>query len=492
MTAPTAPAAPAARPANARIVAIDVVRGLAILWVILYHLWTDEHSFEVGTISSRFHAVPDAIADLDPVATAQALFHAVLRVGYLGVPLFMILSGLSLTLSALRRDFELRSSPGFLRRRLRRVLVPYWFGWAYTLACFALIALWQVTQFGDFGFWHYWWEGSFTIPHRAGEFVSNPLADGNIWAGLLLVPRILRDQWQFAPEGSLWFVLLIVQYYLLFPFLLVALRRVGAAIFLTATLLVSLVSLNLVLAIDGNLARLHRVLDMGSPFRLFEFGLGMTAGYLLVSRPALVRRGARGVVALPIAAAGGALVVIGSTMRIDTPALSGTIAQPMVALGLALLFLPLAFKRPGRLERVGPGRAVAWVGVISYAVLIANEPLRAVTLRLRFQQSSVEGVWVWLLYLPLTFAIAWPVARLLGLVERSAAPEAQYSSAPEAQLGSVRAPHHHGGDDDDGQVARQVDARRVEGIAVGRGEEHGVDDDRDGEHDHHPAAPEPE
>ena len=177
---------------------------------------------------------------------------------------------------------------------------------------------------------------------------------------------------------------------------------------------------------------------MGSPFRLFEFGLGMTAGYLLVSRPALVRRGARGVVALPIAAAGGALVVIGSTMRIDTPALSGTIAQPMVALGLALLFLPLAFKRPGRLERVGPGRAVAWVGVISYAVLIANEPLRAVTLRLRFQQSSVEGVWVWLLYLPLTFAIAWPVARLLGLVERSAAPEAQYSSAPEAQLGSVR------------------------------------------------------
>ena len=144
------------------------------------------------------------------------------------------------------------------------------------------------------------------------------------------------------------------------------------------------------LAIDGNLTRLHRVLDMGSPFRLFEFGIGMTAGYLLVSRPALVPRAARGVVALPIAVAGGALVVIGSTMRIDTPALSGSIAQPMVALGLSLLFLPLAFKRPGRLERGGPGRAVAWVGVISYAVLIANEPLRDVTLRLRFQHSSLD------------------------------------------------------------------------------------------------------
>ena len=478
------PTAPAVRPANVRIVAIDVVRGLAILWVILYHLWTDVHSFEVGTVSSRFHAVPDAIADLDPVGTAEAIFHAVLRVGYLGVPLFMILSGLSLTLAALRREFDLRSAPAFLRWRLRRVMVPYWFGWAYTIACFALIALWQVIQFGRFGFLHYWWEGTLTIPHRAGEFVSNPLAGGNIWAGLLLVPRILRDEWQFAPEGSLWFVLLIVQYYLLFPFLLVALRRVGAALFLTGTLVVTLVSLNLVLAIDGNLSRLHRVLDMGAPFRLFEFGLGMTAGYLLTLRPALVRQAARGVVALPLAVGGGALVVIGSTMRLDTPALSGTIVQPMVALGLSLLFLPLAFKRPGRLERGGPGRAVAWVGVISYAVLIANEPLRDVTLRLRLQQSSFDFVWVWLLYLPLTFAIAWPVARFLGLVERSA--------APVAQRRAVRAPHHQGGDDDDGQVAGQVGPGRVDWIAVRGGQEHGVDDHRAGEHDHHPAATEPE
>ena len=287
------PTTPATGRANVRIVAIDVVRGLAILWVILYHLWTDVNSFHVGTVSSRFHAVPDAIADRDPVGTAEAIFHAVLRVGYLGVPLFMILSGLSLTLAAHRREFDLRSAPGFLRRRFRRVLVPYWFGWAYTVVCFALIALWQVIQFGRFGFWHYWWEGTFTIPHRAAEVVSNPLAAGNSWAGLLLVPRILRDQWQFAPEGSLWFVLLIVQYYLLFPFLLVALRRVGAALFLTATLVVTLVSLNLILAIDGNLSRLHRVLDMGAPFRLFEFGLGMTAGYLLASRPGLVQRAAR-------------------------------------------------------------------------------------------------------------------------------------------------------------------------------------------------------
>jgi peptidoglycan/LPS O-acetylase OafA/YrhL len=480
----TVPAAPAARRANVRIVAVDVVRGLAILWVILYHLWTDVNSFQVGTVSSRFHAVPDAIADLDPVATAEAVFHAVLRVGYLGVPLFMILSGLSLTLAALRREFDLRSAPGFLRRRFRRVLVPYWFGWGYTLVCFALIALWQVVQFGHFGFWHYWWEGTFTIPHRAGEFVTNPLAGGNIWAGLLLVPRIVRDEWQFAPEGSLWFVLLIVQYYLLFPFLLVALRRVGAALFLAGTLLVTLISLNLVLAIDGNLARLHRVLDMGSPFRLFEFGLGMTAGYLLVSRPALVQRGARAAVALPFAIGGGALVVIGSTMRLDTAALSGTIVQPMVALGLSLLFLPLAFKRAGRLERGRPGRAAAWVGVISYAVLIANEPLRHVTLRLRLQGSSFDVVWVWLLYLPLTFAIAWPVARLLGLVERSA--------APETQRGSVRAPHHQRGDDDDGEIAGQVGPGRADGITVRRGQEDGVDDDGHGKHDHHPAATEPE
>jgi peptidoglycan/LPS O-acetylase OafA/YrhL len=408
-------------PGTARIVAIDVVRGIAILWVVLYHLWTDVNSFAVGSISARFHAVPDAIRDLDIVATAEAIFHAVLRVGYLGVPLFMILSGLSLTLVAERRALTLGSAPGFLGRRLRRVLVPYGFGWAYTVACFALIALWQVIQFGDFGFWHYWWEGSFTIPDRAGEFVSNPLSGGNIWAGLLLVPRIFRAEWQFAPEGSLWFVLLIVQYYLLFPLLLVALRRLGPARFLALTLAVTLVALDLVRALDGDLVGLHHVLDMGSPFRIFEFGLGMTAGHFLATGSAREHR-ALTRLALPLAVAGAALVVAGSTIRVDTNARSGLLATPAVALGLTLLFVPLVFKRTGRLERGHAGRAVAWVGVISYAVLIASEPLRSVTLRLGFQFDSfaTDVIWAWLLYLPLTIAIAWPVARLLGLVERSA------------------------------------------------------------------------
>ena len=49
------------------------------------------------------------------------------------------------------------------------------------------------------------------------------------------------------------------------------------------------------------------------------------------------------------------------------------------------------------------GRALAWVGVTSYALLIVNEPLRSITHTMRAEGASDAWVWAWLvlLYVPL-------------------------------------------------------------------------------------------
>jgi hypothetical protein len=87
---------------------------------------------------------------------------------------------------------------------------------------------------------------------------------------------------------------------------------------------------------------------------------------------------------------------------------------------MSLFFLPLVVKAPGRVEAWAPGRLLAWVGVISYTVLIVNEPLRSVTHTLRTEHAALgwRVLWVGVLYMPITLLAARPLAVLLGLVER--------------------------------------------------------------------------
>ena len=185
------------------------MRGFAILWVILYHLWTDVRIRNTIAVPATFRLCRISWrAGRSCRVRASAASTRSCAVGYLGVPLFMILSGLSLTLVALRPNAKPVPVASFLYRRLRRVMVPYWFGFAYSVLFALALALVQWQRLGGHG---YGW----FIGH--GDILLN----GNqLFAGGLLVPRFWSNGWLFAPEGSLWFVLLIVQYYLLFPPLL--------------------------------------------------------------------------------------------------------------------------------------------------------------------------------------------------------------------------------------------------------------------------------
>jgi hypothetical protein len=83
----------------------------------------------------------------------------------------------------------------------------------------------------------------------------------------------------------------------------------------------------------------------------------------------------------------------------------------------------------------------AWVGVISYTVLIVNEPLRSITHTMRVEAASDFWMFIWIvvLYMPITLIAARPLAVFLGLVERESPPD----SSPEvAQVaGDTRSLH---------------------------------------------------
>jgi peptidoglycan/LPS O-acetylase OafA/YrhL len=158
-----------------------------------------------------------------------------------------------------------------------------------------------------------------------------------------------------------------------------------------------------------------------APFRLFEFALGMVAGYLMVQRPALLLEYTRAPLDIGGMIVIGLLLFVGGCM-ID-PARGGgivTFAPVLLAVGMGLVVLPLVVKLPGRLEVSSPGRVIAWVGVISYTVLIVNEPLRSITHTMRVEDAAMgwDVLWIGVLYMPITLLAARPLAVFLGLVER--------------------------------------------------------------------------
>ncbi len=414
-------------PDSGRILAIDIIRGFAIMWVVLYHLWTDLRYPNVyAAQGDAFRAVPHRFAEGNIAGGLTAISDAFFRVGYLGVPLFMMLSGLSLTMVALRRGRAPERTSRFLYRRLRRVMLPYWAGFGLTLAFAVALACVQWQRHGGAGFVDYLQNGDINVD------------GGQLFAGALLAPRIFRDEWQFAPEGSLWFVLVIVQYYLLFPVLLALMKRAGPWLFLAATLFLTIASLGAIVAADGDLIGHRAWVEMGSPFRLFEFGAGMTLGYLIVRRPQALLAVARPALTLTSVAAGGAIFVAGCLIAPNAGALA-TLQAPAIVLGLALMFAPLIVKTPGWLEASAPGRALAWVGVISYTVLIVSEPLRSVTHTMSAERAADAWIvgWAAAVYVPLTLMLARPLAVLLGLVERDTPRPTAGDVAPDGRSAST-------------------------------------------------------
>jgi hypothetical protein len=97
---------------------------------------------------------------------------------------------------------------------------------------------------------------------------------------------------------------------------------------------------------------------------------------------------------------------------------SRALALPLIGAGLAAVSVPVVVKVPGRLEASQIGRLLAWIGPMSLAVLIMNEPLRFIDHYFLAKGAYWTPMWwffVVVVYVPATVLLAVPLSRALGL-----------------------------------------------------------------------------
>ncbi len=399
-------------PDHARLRSIDVMRGLAILWVVVYHLhgFMDTRYGFAGPRRSFYEAFGDRIAEGNPWHAFTAFAELVFAMGNDGVTVFLTLSGLSLTMLTLRsgRDLDIGQ---FYARRVRRLLVPYWAGWALFIATIFVLAIFR-TQVHGGELRH---NIEFIGPY--GQFSARQALDG-----FLLFPRGFSLVGFGAVPPSLWFVFVLLQYYLLFPLAYVLLLRIGPLAFAALAMTLSLGATYWYIAYLDTTAAHGYVWAEWWLFHPFDFAFGMSIGYWLVRRPpwldAIVGRWP---LALATAAGAIALHTLGGT--IDTSRrIAWVSAYPLEALGLGIVVLLVAAAAPGRLMRSSGAKLMAWIGVISYTVLIVNDCVRLVNHYLVIQGFGYSpGWWFFIIfvYVPGTVALAYPLAAVLGLLPRA-------------------------------------------------------------------------
>jgi peptidoglycan/LPS O-acetylase OafA/YrhL len=307
----------AAAAGTRRLPGLDGLRGMAALFVVMHHVF--------------LRAFPGYPADRAPVWASPFIF------GRFAVVVFIVLSGFSLALSPARRGWQLGGLSRFFRRRARRILPAYWAALALSLA-----VAWLVMP----------------PPGQPSPGPESVLADALLLQNLVILP---------TPNGAFWSLAVESQLYLLFPLMLLAVRRRGpVALVASATLAVAAIGVAAPYLTWLEVFVVESAPDLAA---LFAFGV-LAAGIVSASE-------ARRSWPWPALAAM-ALVPVLATIawRGQTWTLGHLLwADLMLGPAVACLLAALATGRPSRLVRLletGPVRAL---GRCSYSLYLTHGPI---------------------------------------------------------------------------------------------------------------------
>jgi peptidoglycan/LPS O-acetylase OafA/YrhL len=179
-TAPAAPAASSmAATAPGRVVGLDGIRGLAALYVVVYHIFLRAWSGYPG-------------------ASHAPLWAVWLSYGRGAVAVFIVLSGFSLGLGPARSGWRLKSIATYAHRRVWRILPPYW-----AALGFSLLVTWYVLA-----------QPHLPVPNGKSVVVYGLLVQDVFVVG--------------SPNRAFWSIAIEAQLYVLLPLLLLLVRRVSA------------------------------------------------------------------------------------------------------------------------------------------------------------------------------------------------------------------------------------------------------------------------
>jgi peptidoglycan/LPS O-acetylase OafA/YrhL len=170
------------------VVGLDGIRGLAALYVVLYHIFLRAWPGYPGTNRAPFWAVP-------------------VSYGRCAVAMFIVLSGFSLGLGPARSGWRFKSIGAYAHRRAWRILPPYWAALVFSLAMtwFVLAQPGLPAPNGKsvvvYGFLV---QDAFSQGHHAGFWAAG------------------------SPNRAFWSIAVEAQLYVLLPLLLLLVRRVSA------------------------------------------------------------------------------------------------------------------------------------------------------------------------------------------------------------------------------------------------------------------------
>ena len=383
---------------------LDGLRGLAVIWVALFHFVV----LRAGdTWVDALHGMP--------------ALDALVRSGYLGVDLFFLLSGFLLALPWIAHanaGLPPPSTAAFYVRRARRILPAYY----VQLVLVFLVALPLLL---GVGYWRkdlyvYLWNG---VAHALFLQGTSPLTSGSM--------RV---------NGALWTLPIEVQFYLLLPlamplFIRAPRRTLAAAIaaslawqWAAAHDLGPLVALELRLGAHWRWteATVREMLAAQLPAFLGHFALGIFLG-----RAWLAQRGARARTGAPLAAVTGAALLAASIAGLVPLPLEHVRLVPSLA--LALLFHAAVASTGKTATRILGGGPLALAGRISYSAYLCHLPILAVW----NTRPSIFPGWLSLPgYAMTVFTVSWISWRWIEQPFLRAAPRpkapAPFSGAAEA------------------------------------------------------------
>ncbi|MFI6621226.1 acyltransferase family protein [Streptomyces sp. NPDC050528] len=343
-----------------QVLGLDGLRGLAALYVVLFHCW--------------LYAFPGY-----PNSSAPRVLD-VLMFGRIAVVFFLVLSGFSLAISPARHGWRSGGVGQFLRRRAWRILPPYWAALAMSL----VISL-------------------FVVPasHYGPPDGSSFLVYGLVLQDVFFAP---------TPNGAFWSIGVEAELYLLFPLVLLVRRRFSAAAAVACVMLPVIV--RGLLAPGSNPVEGDNWL---APHLAPVFVAGVVGAGIVVASER-VRRLPWGwfavLAALPVLALGfiqGSVWTVRHYFWIDLA----------IAPAMTMLIAAVATGQPAWLVRLLTARPLQRLGDSSYSLYLIHLPIVLVVIRRVAPHFVAPGLHTFcftlLVGLPVSLLTAWLFSRVFEL-----------------------------------------------------------------------------
>lgn len=345
-----------------RLLSIDVLRGVAVLLVVLSHV---PFSWARSLGEDAESAFPSAL-------------HFALNMGASGVHLFLVISGFCIHMPWARegeRDRTLEFGRFWLRR-MRRLYPPYFV--ALTLSIGVMVC-WKLLQGPASGLLESF--GYATI----GAVVLDAVLL------LFLLHNLTGAAWKTG-NGPLWTLALEEQLYMLYFPLLWLRRRLDWPRALALVFVLTMAWRAWGQFVTPSLTALGFWYVVG-PSRWFDWALGAVAVEAHLGMIKLPRWTRSLPLGLLILAAAIALTAAARSPGSELVSLHIVVGDAVFALAYFLIVNHLTEReRGGRVPRAAVVRTLAWVGTISYSIYLVHAPLMAAAQRIAFPTHSLVAV----------------------------------------------------------------------------------------------------